>query len=88
MPRFDVKVELHDYADLSDMPTGKYLPIEAEDEDEAVFKMRDLLNAERKANAKATGTREGVAKLVTRTGKKKYIGRVLRGWTKERGRRS
>lgn len=79
MPLFEVKVELHNYVDLSDRPTEKYLPIEAEDEDDAVFKMRDLLEVERKTDAEASGTKEGVASLVLRSGKKKYVGNVLRG---------
>lgn len=92
MPRYNVKVEVHKYQDLSDLPVERTLPIEASDEEDAVYKMRDLLDEERREDAAASGVSErfGVALYVATQpqGPKRYIGRVLMGHAKPAGKKS
>ena len=81
MPKFRVKVEVHKYVDLSDRPTERFFPIEADDEDDAVYRMRDMLEKERVEWARMHGVddHEGVAMFKTKDEGKRYLGRVLLG---------
>lgn len=83
--KFRVKVEVRKYLDLSDKPTERWFPIAASDEDDAVYKMRELLDAEREKDARASGTKEGVAAFVNKAGTKRYLGRVLLGHSERVG---
>lgn len=80
MPKYNVKVEVHKYQDLSDRPVERMLPIEASDEEDAFYRMRDLINEERRKDAEASGVSEpyGVALYVGKKNEsKRYVGRVL-----------
>lgn len=82
-PIFKVVVEVHKYVDLSDRPVERKFPVGASDEDDAVYKMRETLDKERKKYAAEHGlvNEEGVAILVDKNGQKRYLGRVLLGHT-------
>lgn len=89
MPRFKVEVELHGYSDLSDRATTTWFPVDVEDdgsgnsiEDQAVYKVREMVEEERRASAASEGLREGTAVYVNKAGNKKYVGRVLLGHVK------
>jgi hypothetical protein len=88
MPRYMVKVEVHKYQDLSDRAAERWLPIEASSEEDAVYKMRELLDDERRKDAEASGVSEasGVALYEGKGTKKQYVGRVLMGHAKLAGR--
>src|SRR5579863_6585068 len=82
MPKFNVKVEVHKYQDLSDKPVERMLPIEASDEEDAVYKMRELLDEERRKDAVASGVSEPFGVVIfmgKKDGPKRYVGRVLMG---------
>ena len=80
MPKYRVKVEVHKYVDLSDRPRERFFPIDADSEDDAVYRMRDMLDKERVEWARQHGVddHEGVAILETDAGNR-YLGRVLLG---------
>lgn len=85
MPKFNVKVEVHKYQDLSDKPVERMLPIEADDEEDAVYKMRELLDEERRKDAAASGVGEAYGAAIFLGGKggsKRYVGRALMGHAK------
>jgi hypothetical protein len=92
MPRFKVKVELHNYSDLSDKATEVWFPIDVEDdgsgetiENLAVYKLRDMIDEERRVSAIEQGLpkgAEGDAVYINKAGNKKYVGRALLGHVK------
>lgn len=81
--RFMIKVDLHRHVDLSDRPTTKFLPSEGTGPDDAVFRLREKIDEERKEDARREGLSEGTAVLILRSGSKRYVGNVHRtGWRK------
>ena len=67
---YQVRIELHKHSDLSDRPTIKKVPSAGANPSDAVYRLRDQVNAERQAN-------KGYAKLTLQSGSKRYIGNVL-----------
>jgi hypothetical protein len=78
MLKFKVLCQMHKYADLSDKGVERWLPSEGEDEDDAVYRLRELVDEERRENARQAGVSEqyGSAEVVGKSGRRLYVGAI------------
>lgn len=74
--KYMVRCNVHEYVDLSDPPKIRYLPSEGKNPADAVLRMRQKIEEEQRDNA-------GIARLILRSGKPRYLSGVHMGAVRE-----